>query len=170
MLSIGYQTKSNSTNAAVIYSAIGMEIIRNQTHTFEYSITTSSLDSHSFNVSLMVEGNNRMRWIRLCSFSYEKVATTIDPPYYLDMGFLTGLSNTVTDASGITISELGIIFTGMVNWLVDDSNGVLDYNLAFASKTYTITTNALSSARVTYFWYRMESCDEYHYLSGHICE
>ena len=86
------------------------------------------------------------------------------------MGFLTGLSNTVTDASGITISELGVIFTGMVNWLIDDSNSVLDYNLAFASKTYTITTNALSSARVTYFWYRMESCDEYHYLSGHICE
>ena len=129
-------------------------MVRNQTNYYEYQITTSSLQSTSFNISLMVGGYNRMKWIRLCSISYETVATVISVPYYLDMGFKTALSDTIDDSSGVVLSELGTIFTGVTDWTINDVNSILDYNITFSSKTFSISTQAVARTRTNFLWYR----------------
>ena len=129
MKSVVYQSKSNSTNAVVVYSTVGIYMLRNNTNLYDYEITTSALEPASFNISIQVGGYNRMKWIRICSISYEKIATTISTPYFLDLGFLTGLSNTIPDTSGVTVSDLGTIFTGMTNWKINDINSVLNYEI-----------------------------------------
>lgn len=89
---------------------------------YEYSIDISSASPSDFTVSITAGVNNKIKWIRLCAISYEKVATIIDPPNYLDMGFLNGLSGTISDSSGITAQDLGTIWAGVTDWSISDTN------------------------------------------------
>ena len=63
----------------------------------------------------------------MCSISYEKVATVISAPFYLDMGFLPSLSDTISDSSGVTSQTLGTIWAGMTDWSISDANEKLNY-------------------------------------------
>jgi len=58
----------------------------------------------------------------------------------------------------------------MVNWFIDDSNTVLNYNLALSLKAFTLSTTSLSQITFTYIWYRMESCPDYTFLNGTACD
>jgi hypothetical protein len=58
----------------------------------------------------------------------------------------------------------------MVNWNIDDSNTILNYNLALILKSYTLTTTSLSQANFVYVWYRKESCPDYTFLNGSVCD
>lgn len=75
-----------------------------------------------------------MKWIRICSINYEKVATDISAPYYLDMGVLTSRSGTLSDTSGVVVTETGTIWTGMTDWQLSDANSILDYNFSLSAK------------------------------------
>ncbi len=49
---------------------------------------------------------------------------------------------------------MGIIFTGMTDWTIDDSNGVNNMNLSMSLNSYTLTSTSLTSCRNAYVWYR----------------
>jgi hypothetical protein len=86
------------------------------------------------------------------------------------MGILTSFSGNFPDTSGVTISQYGTIYTGMVDWLIDDSNSVLNYNMSSTNLAYQLTTTSLSSSKFSYFWYRKLTCPDYTFLNGTVCQ
>lgn len=83
------------------------------------------------------------------------VATIIYPPNYLSIGYISDFSGTITDNSGATgVTVTGIIFTGMTDWTIDDTNGVNNMNMSFSANTYSLTSTSLTSCRNSYVWYR----------------
>lgn len=91
---ITYRTKSNSTNAVVAVSTVGMNGIR-QAHTFIYSMSISAQYVNSYEVTLTAGPNNRLSSVSVQGVSYESVATTIYPPYYLSIGYIPDFSGTI---------------------------------------------------------------------------
>lgn len=151
---IAYKTKSNSTNAQLTYNTIGVDMYRQNTHIFLFEITLAAKSLSSFNLSILVGGNNRIRTIRICSYSYEAIANSVDPPFYIDLGVVNSFSGTFPDSSGLTISSYGTIYTGMVDWMIDDTNSVLDYNMGGTGLSYSLTTTSISQTKTAFFWYR----------------
>jgi hypothetical protein len=49
---------------------------------------------------------------------------------------------------------MGIIYTGMTYWTIDDSNGVNNFNFSLAGNVYTLTSTSLTSCQNSYVWYR----------------
>ena len=85
------------------------------------------------------------------------------------MGLLTSFANNFPDTSAVTVSQYGNIYTGMVDWYIDDSNSVLDYNMSSTNLAYQLVTTSLSSSRTAYFWYRKLTCPDYTFLNGTVC-
>lgn len=167
---IPYRTKSNSTNAVIAVSTVGMNSIRQSVHTFIYSLSISAQYVNSYEVTLTAGPYNRLSSVTVQGISYESVATTIYPPYYLSIGYVSDFSGTIPENSGATgVTAMGIIFIGMTDWTIDDSNGVNTFNLSVSQNTYTLTSTSLTSCRNSYVWYRQESCTQYYYLSAHVC-
>lgn len=98
---------------------------------------------------------NRLGYVTVVGISYEAVATTISPPYYLAMGYVTDFSGTIVENSGaIGVTVMGTIYSGMTEWIIDDSNGVNTYNFSFSGNNYVLTSTSLTYNRNSYFWYR----------------
>lgn len=98
------------------------------------------------------------------------MATTINPPYYLNIGFITDFSGTIPETSGATgVTAMGSIFVGMTDWTIDDSNGVNNYNFSLSANTFVLTSTSLTSCRNSYVWYRQETCPQYYFLTSHRC-
>ena len=169
-MTLPYKSKSNSSNAQVVYNTIGLEMIRLSSRTYQFQMSTSGRDLSQFNITLQIQANNKIRWVRLCTYSYQAVATTIDAPFFIDWGFLSSFSGSLPDSSGLTLTSTGTIYSGMVSWFIDDSNTVLNYNLAFTLKAYTLTTTSLSQVNFAYVWYRKQSCPDYTFLNGSVCD
>lgn len=70
VMQLPYKSKSNSSNAQVVYNTIGLDMIRTSSHTYQFQMTTSYLGLSSFNVTLLIQPNNTIRWIRLNTYSY----------------------------------------------------------------------------------------------------
>ena len=143
--------------------------MQRQSNSYEFSLTLSAKYSSTFTVEVSVPANNRIKWVRICAMSYEKIATTIESPYFLDMGFMSDFGGTIPDSSGSSITTTGTIFTGMKDWGINDANSVLDYSLTFSVRTYTVETNSLTKYSASYLWYRMETCPDYYFLSEDTC-
>lgn len=150
---IPYKTKSNSSNAQVIYNVIGIYMLR-QSNLFEYQITTASKLLSSLNLSILVGGSNRLKWLRVCTYSYELIANSVDPPYYIEMGIVDDFSGTFPDRSGLTVLSYGTFYTGMIDWNIDDSNSVLNYKMGGTGISYLLTSTSLSRSRTAFLWYR----------------
>jgi hypothetical protein len=110
-----------------------------------------------------------MRFIRICSISYETVANSVNPPYYMDLGSLATFSTTIPDSSGLTVTSYGTVFCGMIDWIVDDSNSILNYNANINGLSFLLTTTSLTQSHTAYLWYRSLSCPDNSYLSGSTC-
>lgn len=164
-IDLPYKTKSNSSNAQIIYNTVGLQMIRTS-NTYSLQITMNTRSSNFFSLNLAVGGNNRLKAIRMCSMSYETIATTIDPPFYLNMGVLSGFVGTIPDTSGLTVSAYDTVYTGMVDWTVNDANSVLDFIMTLSGISYSLTTNSLTQTKTAYFWYRKISCPNYSFLNA----
>jgi hypothetical protein len=70
------------------------------------------------------------------------------------LGVLNSFSGNFPDSSGLTISSYGTIYTGMVDWMIDDTNSVLDYNLGGTGLSYSLTTASISQSKTAFLWYR----------------
>lgn len=70
VMTLPYKSKSNSSNAQVVYNTIGMDMIRTSSHTYQFQMMTSGKDFSSFNITLQIQTNNKIKWIRLCTYSY----------------------------------------------------------------------------------------------------
>lgn len=89
----------------------------------------------------------------------------------MDLGTLTSFSGYIPDPSGLSSSEYGFIYTGMLDWMIDDSNSVLNYNLSTNGLSYQLSTTSLSSSKTAYLWYRKLSCPDYTFLNiDNLCE
>lgn len=154
-LSLGYVMKSNSSNAVVAYTTIGLSMMRTNIHTFEYTLTIASTTSTTLSLTLSVMPLNRMRFIRLCLFDYETIPIKYLPPYYLTMGFGVTLSEAIPESSGLGFTNQGTIMTGMSDWIVSDASGSIDYSLGVTSTnpTYLLTSYSISRITVSYVWY-----------------
>lgn len=161
-LTLPYKTKSNSSNAQVAYTVAGLSMMR-QSNTFEYTLATGSLGSSTFSVTLTCMANNGMRFIRLVIFNYEAIVSSVNPPNYIDMGFGSGLTGSVTDSSGLALSTTGSIMTGVTDWAISDSNAILNYNLTLSTLSYSIATTSVTRSRTAYLWYRLKTCPLYYY-------
>ena len=67
---------------------------------------------------------------------------------------MSSFSGTIPDTSGLTVTQFGTIYTGMVDWTIDDTNSVLNYNMALSNRSYTLTTTSLTQSETVYFWYK----------------
>ena len=153
-MSMSYRTKSNSTNSVVVFNTMGIEMHR-LSNTFDYALDITSKFTSTYSLQVSVPSNNRIKWIRICGMSYEKIASTISAPYYIDLGFFTDFAGTVPDSSGASaITTLGTIFTGMKDWGINDANSILGYSLTFSGRSYTQTTSSLTRYSAMYVWYR----------------
>ena len=45
------------------------------------------------------------------------------------MGVITSLGGTVPDSSGLGLTTIGNIFTGMTDWALSDSNAIITFNM-----------------------------------------
>jgi hypothetical protein len=68
-LTVPYKYKSNSSNAVVTYSTVGLSMMRTA-NTFEYALTTGAFSNNDFSLSLTLKSNNGMKFIRLVIFDY----------------------------------------------------------------------------------------------------
>jgi hypothetical protein len=166
---IAYKTKSNSTNAMLTYNTIGVDMYRQNTNIFRFEISLAAKSLSSFNLSILLGGNNRIRTIRICSYSYEAIANSVDPPFYIDLGVVSSFSGTLPDSSGLSVTSHGTVYTGMIDWMIDDSNSVLNYNMETTGLSYTFTTTSISQSKTAFFWYRKLSCPDYTFLNGFVC-
>lgn len=125
-LNLVYKNKSNTSNAQVVLSVVGMSIMR-QSNTFEYTLNIVSYTTTTFTLTLTLMANNGMRFIRLYVLSYELTASQYTG--YVDMGVMTSLGGSVVDSSGLGFTTIGNIFTGITDWILNDANAILTYNL-----------------------------------------
>jgi hypothetical protein len=133
-------------------------------------VTLAARSTSTFNLSILVGGNNRLKWIRICSYSYETIANSVDPPYYIDLGIVNSFSGIFPDSSGLAISQYGFIYKGMVDCIIDDTNSILDYNMGGTGLSYLLTTTSITQSRTSYFWYRKLTCPDYTFLNGNVCD
>lgn len=70
VMQLPYKSKSNSSNAQVVYNTIGIDMIRQSSHTYQFQMMTSGKDFSSFNITLQILVNNKIKWIRICTYSY----------------------------------------------------------------------------------------------------
>ena len=167
-LTLPYKTKSNSSNAVVAYTTAGLSMMR-QSNTFEYTLTTNTYSTSTFTVTLTCMANNGMRFIRVVIFNYESIVASVDPPYYVDMGFTNSLSGSVSDSSGLGLTTTGTILTGITDFAASDANAILNYNFTLSTLSYTIISTAITRTKTAYIWYRMKTCPIYYFESGSVC-
>ena len=111
---ITYRTKSNSTNAVISLTTAGLYTIRQAVHTFAYTLSITNQYTSNYEVSVTVAGYNKLAYVTVFGIIYEKVASVINPPYYLSSGYISDFSGTIPDTSGATgITIMGTIFVGM---------------------------------------------------------
>lgn len=152
-MTVNFKTKSNAMNAIVIYMTSGIYMAKTS-NSFEYTLVDISKASNSYTLRISVMANNKVRWIRISTISYESIATTIDPPFYLELGFFNSLQATVPDSSGIAVSSMGTIFSGMTDFLIVDTNNVFDYNMSSTGRIFNLVSTSISRSQSCYFWYR----------------
>jgi len=166
ILTPAYKTKSNSTNAQVIISTVGLSMMR-QSNTFEYTLNIAGYNSSSFNLTLTLMANNGMRFIRYVVIDYETTASSYTG--YVDMGVGVNLGGTVPDSSGMGFTTTGTIFTGVTDWAMSDANAIITYNMSYSSLTYSLSSRSVSRTKTAYLWYRDISCPSYYFLVGTLC-
>lgn len=141
----------------IALNTVGMYLRRQFTNTFSYTATISGQYSTVYEVTTTVPANNQLNFLSVYGISYETVATTINPPMYLSIGYVSDFSGTIPEnsgASGISANDMGIIYTAMVEWAISDSNGVNNYNFSLSGNSYQIVSNSLTGCRNSYVWYR----------------
>jgi hypothetical protein len=111
-----------------------------------------------------------MRFIRLVLFNYEAVVTTVNSPFFLDIGFGTNLGGSVPDISGLNLNTVGTIFLGMTDWSMSDYYATLSYNMSISGLTYSIAANSsVIRTQTGYIWYREAVCPSYYYNLSNLC-
>lgn len=70
------------------------------------------------------------------------------------MGIVQSFSGVIPDSSNLVISVYGSVFVGMVDFTVDDTNSVFNYNMTLTGLGYLLTTSSMVQSQMTYFWYR----------------
>ena len=131
-LNLNYKSKSNTSNSQVILSAVGMSIMR-QSNIFEYTLNIASYSTSTFTVTLTLMSNNGMRFIRLFVANYELTASQYTG--YVDMGAFTSLGGSVPDSSGLGFTTIGNIFTGVTDWILNDANAIITFNMTQSGTT-----------------------------------
>ena len=86
------------------------------------------------------------------------------------MGIAQSFSGIIPDTSGLGITTYGTVFVGLVDLTIDDTNSVLNYNMAVTGLNYLLTTSSLTQSRMAYFWYRKQTCPDYTFLNVTLCE
>jgi len=104
-----------------------------QSNTFEYTLNIASYSSSTFVATLTLMPNNGMRFIRLFVANYELTASQYTG--YVDMGVITSLGGTVPDSSGLGFTTIGNIFTGVTDWILNDANAIITYNMTQSGTT-----------------------------------
>ena len=161
-----YKDKGNFSNAQVILSTVGLSMMR-QANSFEYTFSVAEYSNPSCTLTLTLNANNGMRFIRYNLINYESVSSSYTG--YIDMGFVNILGGTLPDSSGLALSVTGAIFTGMADWAMSDMNSIYTYNMSLSQRTYSLTSSSVTRSKTSYLWYRGISCPSYYYLVGNLC-
>jgi hypothetical protein len=167
-LTLPYKGKSNSSNTVMAYTTVGLSMMR-QKNSFDFTLTTNTLSTTTFTVDLTLPANNGMRFIRISIVNYENIPGLVSSPDYIDMGFLSTLSGSVPDSSGLGLTTTGTIMTGMTDWTLSDSFAVINYNMTLSTLSYSIISTSVSRSKTGFVWYREKTCPTYYFDSSGTC-
>lgn len=101
----------------IAINVVGMHARRQSINSFSYTVSISGQYSTLYEITATVPVNNQLGLISVYGISYESVATTISPPMYLSIGYVSDFSGTIPEnsgASGVSSSNMGTIYTAMV--------------------------------------------------------
>jgi hypothetical protein len=140
-----------------------------QKNSFDFTLTTNTLSTTTFTVDLTLPANNGMRFIRISIVNYENIPGLVSSPDYIDMGFLSTLSGSVPDSSGLGLTTTGTIMTGMTDWTLSDSFAVINYNMTLSTLSYSIISTSVSRSKTGFVWYREKTCPTYYFDSSGTC-
>jgi hypothetical protein len=168
-INLPFKTKSNSSNSIAIYSTIGLSMMR-ASDTFEFQLNTLGFTLSAISVSLTVQAYNGMAFIRFSIFDYENIVTSINSPYFMDMGFGSNLGGTIPDSSNLALTTTGSIFMGMTDWALSDQYATISYNMSLSGRTYSLSyNNTVTRTQSAYLWYRQEICPNYYFNQSNTC-
>ena len=122
--SIDYTSKSNFTNGQVILTTVGVNFTKgNDLDSFSVNVAVVQKAQTYFDIRISVPESIRLRFLRVCSISYEIVNDVAQHPFYINSGSLTLFGDEIDDISeNQDITNLGVIFSGLNSWssLSDD--------------------------------------------------
>ena len=79
------------------------------------------------------------------------------------MGFVSALSGSISDSSGLGLTTTGNVMIGLTDWAISDSNAVIDYDITMSTLSYSITSSSVTRSQSGYVWYRQKTCPTYYY-------
>lgn len=85
------------------------------------------------------------------------------------MGVITSLGGSVPDSSGLGLTTIGTIFTGMSDWALSDSNTIITFNMTQTGLIQSFQSSTVTRLKTCYLWYRDVSCPLYYYLLNSLC-